>query len=341
MGMNIHPHFLYVLTMAKHYYKNREHRANAAVKIFDTAAKDLSYISNNKHILYRHTIFINKCRDQTCINYKRFTVPEGKFAGMHSRIFAGFREYYPTIYSLWMHILRSCLDKTYVFYPYFGGKGIYPEADFLDSRKFTIWCLRNGFIYKPFTYTMYLQRKDKTKGYSARNCYFITEREAHAPSKLSDVINSIRLIRFYEEEHDKSVSYMTFYTRYYMYDMNEYDARIAEYPKVPGFSPVTFYESVAGENDCSRSTFLSRYHYSYLNGGHTARPYDMLKPEYSVKAVANSEGKLSYKQQYDRNIKENKDKYNPYINPNEFNIVTEDNNQSDVYIKDDEFDVYS
>jgi len=325
--------------MAKHYYKNPKHQEKAASKIFDAESTDLSYISNDKHLLYRHVIFINKCRYHTCINYKRFTVPEGRLAGQHSKIFRGFREYYPTIYALWMHILRCCLDKTYLFYPYFGAKGIYPGADFLDSRRFTIWCLRNGFIGKPFTYTMYLQRKNKSKGYTLSNCYFITEKEAHAPSKLPNVINSIRLIKTYEEEHDKSVSYMTFYTRYYMYDMSETDARMVEYPKIPGFSPATFYDSVADETSCSRTTFLSRMHYSYLNGGHKVHPYDLLKPEYSVNANCNNQGKLSYKQQYDRDKKENKDKYNPYVNPN--NFITDDNETSSVYSENNDLNIYN
>lgn len=333
--------YRYKKTNVKHFYKNRAHKEKTAIKIFDPEAPDLSYISNNPQLLRRHITFINKCREWTFRGYTRFTVPEGKCAGMHSQIFEGFRERYPTLYELWMHIIRSCLDKTYSFYPYFGAKGIYPGKDFLDSRQFAIWCLRNDFVGKPFTYTMYLQRKNKKKGYTIGNCYFVTEKEAHAPTKLSSVINSIRLLKLYEENHNPDISYLTFYTRYYMYDMDEYDSRMAEYSTANNFSPVVFYDSVADENSCSQSTFLSRMHYSYLNGGFIARPYDMLNPEYSVKEEANKQGKLSYKQQYDRNKKEEAEKADIYNNSQTDNNLIYNNTNNNVYSTDSELNVYS
>lgn len=317
-------------TMGKYYYKTRKDKIKTAEQIFDREANDLSYIIENKQLLKRHTIFINKSRYVKNSSLYKYKVPSGRYEGMTPLPFMGFQEFYPNIFDLWIHIIKSCFDVTYRFYPYFGGKGIYPGADVLDSRRFALWCLRNGFSNKPFTYSKYFQRKNKSKGYTLSNCYITTEKAVHSPTNLSKVIEGIRLIKLYEEDHDPSVSYITFYTRYYLYDMDADGARFAKHPEIPGFMPTSFYQCVADENSCTFSTFISRMHYSYLNGGHRIRPYDLLKPEYSVGDDCNSQGKLSYKQQYHRNKKEQNEKYNPYAVNKEL-VQHTDTNIDDVY----------
>lgn len=323
--------------MGKYFYKHRDERLKVVEQIFDKEAKDLSYISSSKLLLKRHKIFINKIRYVKNSSLYKYKVPTGKYEGMCPMPFMNFEEFYPEIFAIWMHIIRSCFDNSYRFYPYFGGKGIYPGADVLDSKRFALWCLRNGYTGKAFTYTKYLQRKDKSKGYTLSNCYITTEASVHSPTNLSKVIEGIRLIKLYEDEHDSSVSYISFYTRYYLYDMDEYSARIAPYPDIPGFMPTVFYNSVADESSCSYSTFISRMHYSYLNGGYRIRPYELLDHEYSVCGDCNRQGKLSYKQLYERNKKEASQKYCPYTT-DEAKPILEDSDY-DVYSNND--DIYS
>ena len=316
-----------------HSYKRGAERARRVAKIFDQSTDDLTYVKENPALMKAHIAHINKCE----YNGNSFLAPlmveseEGDMVNPKS--FSGFLKYYKNIYNMWMHLINSCYIEDYRFYPFFGRRGIKISNDFLDSRKFCIWCLQNGLTRKPFMYDQYLQRKNKTKGYSADNCYIITEKELHTGKSVQTVLNQVGLIRSYETEHDPSVSYLVFYTRYYMYDFCSEDARMLKYKNarsdIFGFSPITFYKSVADENSCSMSTFMSRIHYSYLNGGFVAHPYDMLKPDYSVDAEAAKQGKISYKRKWnmDKKEKEGKGVYVPEVN-------------DDVYIKPDE-DVYT
>jgi hypothetical protein len=95
-----------------------------------------------------------------------------------------------------------------------------------------------------------------------------------------------------------------------VYDFSVEDAVDVPHKRRSGvaykFSPTLFYKSVANESSCSLSTFLSRMHYAYLDDIDVIKPYDMLDPKFSVTNDTNVYGKLSYKQQWDRN--KNKEK---------------------------------
>ena len=127
---------------------------------------------------------------------------------------------------------------------------------------------------------------------------------------------NIFLAKKYEESHHKSVAFITARTRYYVFDLSIEDALNMEYLASTGdvaiqhmcFSPQEFYRSVADENSVPANTFFSRLRYVYM-GGLTLRPYEMLKPEFDIGKFANSENKLSYAQQYYREVVKNqKDK---------------------------------
>lgn len=321
-------------------FRSKEERAEAARKIFDESTSDLSYITNSPDLLRAHARYIAKSKSLPI--FKSLPTLSGPNKGLVAKTFSSFSTHYPFIYERWVHLIKVCNDQTHPMFKFFGGKGVTLSKEFLDGKKFCMWCLHHGLTQSTFEYRQYLQRKRKNGPYSRHNCFVISEKEIHECKSLYLVLGSLRLIKLYEESHDKSVSYMTYYTRYYMYDMSEEDARSWEYdPRNPettvGFKPTSFYASVAKEGDCSVTTFMSRIHYSYLNGGFEIRPYDMLKPEYSVKEEANKQGKLSYKQQYDRNRQENKnnvysntqavEEYSNYENYNVYNYKQD----SDVY----------
>ena len=323
------------------YQRTLKRRAEKVKQIFDASTKDLAYVSLNEALLKEHITFIKKCRYTHTPMLDHLSVPKGQLKGRTPKPFANFAINYPYIYARWLNIIQSCLNPEYPLYKFIGAKGILMSKEFFDSKSFCIYCLKNALTKEPFTYRQYLVRKDKTKWYTADNVYLFNEKDLHECKSLNIALLSLQLIKQYETNHDSSVSYMTYYTRYYMYDMDANDsANLPFNPVEPqvtlGFRPTEFYNSVATESDCSLSTFMSRMHYSYLNGGFKARPYDMLKPDYSVKAAANQEGKLSYKQQWDRLQKEQK-----YSQTVKYYDSTNKDKSDDVYAEDVSNNVYN
>jgi len=302
--------------------------------LFDESADDLSYITSSKLLLRKHLKLID---DSKYLAPTKYVVKSGKYEGRSPMSFYGFATRYKNLYNWWIHIVRSCLDPEYDFYRFFGAKGVSLSIYFIESKRFCKWALRKGLVNGPFTYKQFLVRKDKSMNFTKSNLRVTSEVEVHRCNSLRQALESIQLIKEYEEGHDPSVSFLTFHTRYYMYDLDSDDSRYLKYNsengfasliETLGFSPTKFYNSVATDESCSFSTFKSRMHYSYLNGGFIARPHDMLKPEYSVSEEANRQNKLSYKQQYERNkkLKEN-------------SVYKFTNNNEDIYISND--DVYS
>lgn len=319
-------------------------KANHVSKIFDSTTDDLSYITANEELLNKHIKFIHNCA------YLFYNNVIGDFITLtkenETRVPRGF-EYFQTnykyIYKRWLHLVRCCYDPTYKFYKFFGAKGIRMSYHFKNAKKFCIWCLKNGITDKPFMYTKYIQRKDKNKSFSEENCYVITEKEVHNGKSVSQVLNSILMIRNYELDHHPSVSYMTYYTRCYIYDICEEDAR--KYPSdlknredlCGQFSPATFYDSIADEDSCTKSEFLSRMHALYLNDNVTAKPYELIKKDFSVNKYVNQHGVLSYKQRWDRKNKEknNSENSDGFTNSN---VYTKENS---VYNSVENVSVYS
>ena len=317
---------------------------NAIKRLFKKGEKDLSYIANNPDLLQKHIRFI--CA-MPYVNSPRhtFVVPDGINKGKTQKTFAFFREHYTWIYERWLHLLKCCFDPNYLYYKFFGAKGVSMSLDFLNSRTFCTWCLMNGLTSKRDMYSTYLQRRNKNGNFSPYNCYVVTEKELHECKDLKIVLDRLYITKRYEEEHDPSVSYLTMYTRYYLYDMSLDDALHYKYDpstrgtcaKTIGFSPSKFYASVATENDVPWSMFISRIHHSYLNGGFIARPYDMLRPEYSIEEETAKQGKISYKKQWDRNRKEKENKLKNSLDNS--NSLTDD--KSSVYSNSPNINVYS
>lgn len=317
-------------------------RSHIIEEIFNNDSNDLSYILNNEELFKRHVQFINESPYSSSGTLRNLSVPSGASKGLRPKIFDHFDIRYPAIYERWVHMVKSCLDPTYPSYKLFGAKGIYISKDFLDSKWFCKWCLRNGVTSKLGSYDKYLLRRNKSGNYSPFNCYVISEKELHECKDLKTVLESLYIAKRYEENHHKSVSYMTMYSRYYVWDWALDDSLMTEYTFTPdqfGFSPINFYNSVADDSSCSQSTFLSRVHYSYLNGGFICRPYDMLKPEYSVSEECAKQGKISYKQKWDRDRKEQEGKNNPYSNNS--SVYSLNKSDDSVYKSCDESDVYS
>ena len=318
-------------------------------RIFSTGTNDFSYVKESLPIYWLHRRYINAC---WYVNELPYEVKDGPYAGRKPKLFFGFIKRYKFIYNWWIHIIRSCLDPSYPFYKFFGGKGITVSIDFLDSKVFCKWALRVGLTKDMFTFKQYLVRDDKSKGFYRKNLTVTSEEEVHACKSVKQVLKSVQLIKEYEEDHDETVSYLTFYTRYYMYDLDSYDARHLKYNRnimtvnsvdKLGFLPKQFYTDMATDESCSFTTFMSRMHYSYLNGGFIARPHDMLKPDYSVSEEANKQNKLSYKQQYHRDLKDKEKNNNPYNFEKSDDLIqqTSECDEFNVYNYDSDSDVYS
>lgn len=314
-------------------------RAKRVKAIFDSSTKDLTYISTNESLLQEHIDFINSSR-YVFLKKKGHltTLTVDKTGRKTPKPFDCFKTLYYYIYLRWNHIIRSCYDKNYPTYKYFGARGIKVSDEFLDGKYFCIWCLKNHVVTSQLRYDKYIVRKDKSKGYSPENCVVMSEKEIHQCKDVKLALLMLYLIRKYESDHDPSVGYMAFYTRYFMYDFSVEDACSIKY--IPtnigvtyGFAATAFYVSVADENCCSLTTFLSRMHDAYLMPKFKIRPYDMLKPDYSTNAEARKQGLQSYKEQWDKRDKDRKSKNNQ-------NSSTE-NNANNPYSYGADVNVYS
>lgn len=317
--------------------KKRKRRYNAPLTgdFFDDTAEDFSYVTNNKEILWKHVRFIQRATPITSgfiLKYLDCEVPDGPYKGVKPILFKRFKAKYRPLYNRWLHYVKLCFEPEYSMYKFFGGRGIYASADFLDSRKFCIWCLKRGIVDNVGMYTRYINRKDKTKDYSLDNVIILDEKDIRKGKDLKSALTNLLLAKKYEESHDPEVTYMTAYTRFYVYDFDVDDAVNAPHKKRSGvaykFSPTLFYKSVADETSCSLSTFLSRMHYAYLDDISVIKPYDMLDPKFSVSGDTNTLGRISYKQRWDRDKMEEKNKALIYSSNTNENL---NEGQPDVY----------
>lgn len=334
----------------KYKYKNPaavDHVRRKMGDIFDKSTDDLGYITNNKELYEKHVDFIYNSKPikySKEFKFIRCVVPDGPFKGTRVSSFKKFSIYYKFIYERWVHLIRSLFDPKYYLYKYFGGMGIYASDEFLNGRRFCLWCIRNGITGKLGSYTKYIFRIDKTQGYSRNNCLLLSDNDIYTGKTIDIVLTNLQLAKKYEECHHESVSFMTAYTRFFAYDLPiEESLNIENVPRVRRrrfnhvsnlcFKPQLFYKSVADETSCSYTTFLSRMHYMYLNGGLNIKPYDMLRPDFSISEEANAQGKLSYKQKWERDRKENKEKFSTYI-PSNIDQLRSELNIDDVYSTD-------
>lgn len=284
-------------------------------KKFDLTVNDSAYISKDKNLLEQHIEIINNAE------YTRYVQTPLRKCDFYARDFKIFKFGYPTIYYRWRYLLTKCYRACYDIYKFFGAKGIHMDDDFLDGKKFCIWCLKHGLTNYHFSYEKYLQRKDKSKNYSADNCFVVSERDLRAGKDLKQFLTCICLAKRYDES-DKKELFADAYARFYLYDMSADDALLdisyfSNYvncniknrgPKI-GFSPYLYYNSVAIEGDVPYSTFLSRI-IATRNIEHriSIRPFDMLKPEYSEYEITSATGITPYKQQWDKEHRRGKSK---------------------------------
>lgn len=288
-----------------------EARKKIVEAIFDKShKKDSTYILASEELLNAHIKFIEDSpydyQIYGALDPNSFQVDD---SGKRPLKFDSFPSKYRFIYARWKHIIRCCYDSNYDSYKYFGAKGIKMSDDFLDSKKFCIWCLKNGVTGDPSRYKQYLVRKDKYKEYSFENCQAITEKELHECKSAALAFQLIYLTKKYQEYHDKSVTYATYYTRYYMYDMDPESAGSIKgrsngrggNSSAYTFKPFIFYESVADENSCTLQLFLSHIHEACLIPGFQVYPYDMLRKDYSITAEARKQGLRTYHELRNRN----------------------------------------
>lgn len=285
--------------------------------IFDKAANDLGYIYKDKDLLLQHIKFISTSSWTTHpTNLDKYVVTSGKSEGQKPRSFSMFEIRYKYIYDLWVYLIKSCLEPTYPTYSLFGARGICITRDFLNAKRFCKWCLINGLTNKQGTFERYLVRRDKKGNYSPVNCYVVSEKEIHSGRSMKIVLDQIYLAKRYKEWHHPTVSYVTAYARYYLWDWDVEDAISIEYSgKVTddltssqyGFSKRRFYAACADENSCSLQTFVSRI-YALRDRGYELNhvPYDLLKKDLTERDLAAYGNKISSGQSSKNN------RLNPY-----------------------------
>lgn len=76
------------------------------------------------------------------------------------------------IYRIWSLMKERCYNSKRPEYKHYGGRGIKVCDDWLDSKKFIDWSLKNG--YKD---DLTIDRLDNNKGYCPENCRWITQKE--------------------------------------------------------------------------------------------------------------------------------------------------------------------
>lgn len=289
---------------------------NKIKKIFDQSQPDLSYITKDRKLLKKHIEFIHNL-PYCSMSFVSGPVSHQKLTIKRPQLFVAFHKCYEPIYRRWLRLLSYCYSEYSECYQFFGKRGVKLCDDFLDCKKFCIWCLTNGLVYEPDSYKMYLVRKDKSGDYTLDNVSIIYEKQLHSTPDLSDALDTIIFAKNYEDHHHESVSYMSAYTRYYVYDFTIEDAISAPYtPDVPkklrspgetgiGFQPCSFYKSVADEDSCTWSEFWSRMHMTYMSKI-PPRPYDLLSKEFSTVEHVAKLGKKSYKQLWEESLAEKK-----------------------------------
>lgn len=287
---------------------------NKIKKIFDSSQSDLSYITKDKKLLKKHINFISSlpyCPMSTFIG----PISHQKLTIKKPPLFVAFHKCYEPIFRRWLRLLAYCYNERSECYQFFGKRGIKLSDDFLDCKKFCIWCLTNGLVHAPDSYINYLVRKDKSGDYTPDNVSIISEKQLHNEPDITDALDTIILAKRYEAHHHESVSYMSAYTRYYLYDFTVEDAISAPYMpsnkfKLPGeisigFQPLSFYKSVADENSCTWSEFWSRMHMTYMSKI-PPRPYELLNKEFSTVEHVAKLGVKSYKQLWEESLAEKK-----------------------------------
>lgn len=80
-------------------------------------------------------------------------------------------------YSLWCNMIRRCYDSKSSYYKYYGGRGIKVCDEWRSSANFIRWVLDVENIIGKVDRSVQLDRIDNDKGYSPKNCQFITPRE--------------------------------------------------------------------------------------------------------------------------------------------------------------------
>lgn len=286
---------------------------NKIKKIFDPSQPDLSYITKDKKLLKKHINFINSL-PYCSMSFLGGPVSHRKLTITRPKLFVAFNKCYEPIFSRWFRLLAYCYSESSECYQFFGKRGVKMCDDFLDCKRFCIWCLTNGLVNAPDSYVNYLIRKDKTGDYTLDNVSIISEKQLHNEPDIANALDTIILAKKYEDHHHESVSYMSAYTRYYLYDFTVEDAISAPYTsrkiKSPGettigFQPVSFYKSVANEDSCTWSEFWSRMHMTYMSKI-PPRPYDLLNKDFSTVEHVAKLGKKSYKQLWEESLAEKK-----------------------------------
>lgn len=258
-------------------------------ELFDSSQPDLLYITKDKELLAKHIDFINSM-PYCAMKSAGYHIKHVRLNIKRPHIFISFRECYEPIYRRWLRLINYCHCESDDCYRFFGKKGVKFCDDFIDCKKFCIWCLTNGLVCFPNYYSAYLVRIDKAGDYTMSNIKVVSEKQLHNAQNLADALDTIILAKSYEDHHHESVSFMTAYTRYYLHDFSLEDAIMTPYsgpskPRAPGeccvgFSPHLFYRSVADENSCTFSEFWNRMSAFYLSRTHP-RPYEFLKKDFS------------------------------------------------------------
>jgi hypothetical protein len=78
---------------------------------------------------------------------------------------------YHPIYRVWTNMKQRCFNKDAYNYHSYGGRGITVCDEWLDSSKFIVWSLENGW-----SKGLQIDRIDNSRGYSPDNCRWVKSR---------------------------------------------------------------------------------------------------------------------------------------------------------------------
>ena len=287
------------------YYKSKLLAKRVALALFEnytTRFSDLSYICKDEISIKRHIAFIKRCKPRkTSLRFNDVVIKITTFDNF---------KYYRNIHDRLHFLINICYNKEHRLYPYFGGKGITLSDEFLDAKLFCIWCIKNKLVDPVELYRFYIQRRDKTKCYSSSNCFVVSEKDIHENKYLDITLTKLLLQKKYDEGHAEKVNYAIAYSRYFQYDMEMEDALYMSRKykaSLCDFLPINFYKSVADENSCTLTVYLSRYK-TLHDGGVPIDPYSFLDKDASVVAIARRYGVNTEKLERHKANNENREK---------------------------------
>lgn len=167
--------------------------------------KPLSYRAI-KHFFFRMSHF---CMCQSCT--MKEVSKGGKRGVVSDRGNRGVKKENPRLYSIWKNLLNRCFNEKCNVYYLYGGRGITLCDEWKNVHSFIEWAKSSGYEE-----TLTLDRVDSEGSYCPENCRWVSVTVQNRNKRCTRYIGDIDSKTFFENsEHDPSVTYLRFFTRYF------------------------------------------------------------------------------------------------------------------------------